>query len=154
MCISHQSANTITTRYINLILLKEYFLKLCCFQNGDGWLASEGTCRNCGSPRRMPRTEHSGNQEFRPRTLPLLGKGEEAEGKLLNKITETVQSTLLADLFNQMPFWLLLGIVFQYDLDWWNMIWLFNPITSQENNISTTHAHGDLKLLLICLHAR
>ena len=26
-------------------------------------------CRNCGSPRRMPRTEHSGNQEFGPLTL-------------------------------------------------------------------------------------
>ena len=26
--------------------------------------------QNCGSPRRMPRTEHSGNQEFRPLTPP------------------------------------------------------------------------------------
>ena len=39
-------------------------------QEGDGWMASEGTCRNCGSPRRMHRTEHSGNQEFEPLTLP------------------------------------------------------------------------------------
>ena len=28
------------------------------------WIASEGICRHCGSPRRLPRTEHSGNQEF------------------------------------------------------------------------------------------
>ena len=34
------------------------------------WIASEGTCRNCGSPRRMPRTEHSGNQDFGPLTPP------------------------------------------------------------------------------------
>ena len=39
-------------------------------QEGDGWMASEGTCRNCGSPRRMPRTELSGNQEFGPLTPP------------------------------------------------------------------------------------
>ena len=39
-------------------------------QEGDGWIASEGTCRNCGSPWRMPKTEHSGNQEFRPLTPP------------------------------------------------------------------------------------
>ena len=32
----------------------------------DGWIVSEGTCRNCGSPRRMPRTAHSGNQECWP----------------------------------------------------------------------------------------
>ena len=25
-------------------------------QEGDGWMASEGICRHCGSPRRMPRT--------------------------------------------------------------------------------------------------
>ena len=37
-------------------------------QEGDGWIASEGICRHCGSPRRMPRTEHSGNQEFGPLT--------------------------------------------------------------------------------------
>ena len=39
-------------------------------QEGDGWMASEGTCRHCGSPRRMHRTEHSGNQEFGPLTPP------------------------------------------------------------------------------------
>ena len=39
-------------------------------QEGNGWMASEGICRNCGSPRRMPRTEHSGNQEFRSLTPP------------------------------------------------------------------------------------
>ena len=39
-------------------------------QEGDGWIASEGICRHCGSPRRMPRTEHSGNQEFGPLTPP------------------------------------------------------------------------------------
>ena len=33
-------------------------------QEGDGWIASEGICTHCGSPRRMPSTEHSGNQEF------------------------------------------------------------------------------------------
>ena len=31
-------------------------------QEGDGWIATEGICRHCGSPQRMPRTEHSGNQ--------------------------------------------------------------------------------------------
>ena len=39
-------------------------------QEGDGWMASEGICRHCGSPRRMPRTEYSGNQEFGPLTPP------------------------------------------------------------------------------------
>ena len=39
-------------------------------QEGDGWIASEGICRNCRSPRRMSRTEHSGNQEFGPLTPP------------------------------------------------------------------------------------
>ena len=49
-------------------------------QEGDGWIASEGICRHCGSPRRMPMTEHSGNQEFGPLTPPhLVGKGEEEE---------------------------------------------------------------------------
>ena len=37
-------------------------------QEGDGWMASEGICRHCESPRRMHRTEHSGNQEFGPLT--------------------------------------------------------------------------------------
>ena len=37
---------------------------------GDGWIASEGICRYCRSPRRMPRTEHSGNQEFGSLTPP------------------------------------------------------------------------------------
>ena len=36
----------------------------------DGWIVSGGTCRNCGSPRRKHRTEHSGNQEFAPLTPP------------------------------------------------------------------------------------
>ena len=36
-------------------------------QEGDGWMASEGICRHCGSPRR---TEHSENQEFGPLTPP------------------------------------------------------------------------------------
>ena len=35
-----------------------------------GRWVSEGTCRHCGSPQRMPRTEHSGNQEFGPLTPP------------------------------------------------------------------------------------
>ena len=39
-------------------------------QEGDGWIASEGTCMNCGSPRRIPRTGHSGNQEFGPLNPP------------------------------------------------------------------------------------
>ena len=30
------------------------------------WIASERTCRNCGSPRSMPMTEYSGKQEFGP----------------------------------------------------------------------------------------
>ena len=34
------------------------------------WMASEGMCRHCGSPRRMRRTQHSGNQEFGPLTPP------------------------------------------------------------------------------------
>ena len=29
------------------------------------WIAFEGTSRNCGSPRRMPRTEHSGKPRIR-----------------------------------------------------------------------------------------
>ena len=48
-------------------------------QEGDGWIASEGTCRNCGSPRRMPRREHSGNQEFGPLTPP---SGKKAKKKI------------------------------------------------------------------------
>ena len=39
-------------------------------QEGDGWIMSDGICRHCGSPQRMPRTEHSGNQEFGPLTPP------------------------------------------------------------------------------------
>ena len=39
-------------------------------QEGDGWIASEGSCRICGSPQRMPRIEVSGNQEFVPLTPP------------------------------------------------------------------------------------
>ena len=39
-------------------------------QEVDGWMASEGIGRHCGSPRRMHRTEHSGNQEFGPLTPP------------------------------------------------------------------------------------
>ena len=31
-------------------------------QEGDGWIASEGTCRNCGSPRRIHMTKRYGNQ--------------------------------------------------------------------------------------------
>ena len=42
-------------------------------QEGNGCIAPEGTCRHCGSPRRMPRTEHPGNQEFGPMT-PSSGK--------------------------------------------------------------------------------
>ena len=34
------------------------------------WMASEGICRHYGSPRRMRRREHSGNQEFGPLTPP------------------------------------------------------------------------------------
>ena len=36
----------------------------------DGWIVSEVICRKCGSPRRMPRTEQAGNQEFGPLTPP------------------------------------------------------------------------------------
>ena len=39
-------------------------------QEGDGWMVSEGICKHCGSPRRMHRTEHSGNQELGPLTPP------------------------------------------------------------------------------------
>ena len=39
-------------------------------QEGDGWIASEGICRHCGLPWRLPRTEHYGNQEFWPLTPP------------------------------------------------------------------------------------
>ena len=39
-------------------------------QERDGWMASEGICRHCGSHRRMHRTEHSGNQEFGLLTPP------------------------------------------------------------------------------------
>ena len=43
-------------------------------QEGDGGMASEGIrSRYCGSPRRMHRTEHSGNQDFWPLT-PYSGK--------------------------------------------------------------------------------
>ena len=31
-------------------------------QEGEGWMASEGIYRHCGLPRRMHKTEHSGNQ--------------------------------------------------------------------------------------------
>ena len=48
-------------------------------QEGDGWIASNGTCRNCRSPQRMPRTEHSGNQKFGPLTTPIVGKGEDED---------------------------------------------------------------------------
>ena len=47
-------------------------------------IASEGTCRNCGSPWRMPRTEQSGDQEFGPLTH-LVGNSEGAK-KLLKNI--------------------------------------------------------------------
>ena len=30
-------------------------------QEGDGWMAFEGICRHCGSPRRIHRTAHTGN---------------------------------------------------------------------------------------------
>ena len=53
-------------------------------QEGDGWIASEGTCRNCGSPRRMPRTEYSGNQEFGPLTPP---SGKRRRRKKKNVLT-------------------------------------------------------------------
>ena len=39
---------------------------------------SEGTCKNCGPPRRMTKTESSGNQEFGS-LIHLVGKGEEEE---------------------------------------------------------------------------
>ena len=39
-------------------------------QEGDGWIASEGIFMHCRSPQRMPRTEHSRNQEFGPLTPP------------------------------------------------------------------------------------
>ena len=39
-------------------------------QERDGWIVSEGTCRNYGSPRSMLRTDRSGNQEFGPLTPP------------------------------------------------------------------------------------
>ena len=39
----------------------------------------EGTCMNCGSPQRMPRTEHSRNKEFGLLTPPIVGKGEEED---------------------------------------------------------------------------
>ena len=47
-------------------------------QEGDGWIVSEGICRHCGSPRRMSRREHSGNQEFGPLTPPS-GKRQKEE---------------------------------------------------------------------------
>ena len=39
-------------------------------QEGDGWMESEGICRHCGSPRRMPRIEHSINQKYGLLTPP------------------------------------------------------------------------------------
>ena len=48
-------------------------------QKGDGCIVSEGICRHCGSPQRMPRTEHSGNQEFGPLTPPSGKKRKEEE---------------------------------------------------------------------------
>ena len=53
-------------------------------QEGDGWIASEGICRHCGSPRRMPRTEHSGNQEF-GRLTPPSGERRRRRRKQLHK---------------------------------------------------------------------
>ena len=58
--------------------IQRYLRDVLRDQEGDGWIASEGTCRNCGSPQRMPRAEfleikNSGR-------LPhLVGKGEEEE---------------------------------------------------------------------------
>ena len=49
-------------------------------QEGDGWIVSEGICRHCGSPQRMPRTQHSGNQEFGPLTPPSGKRRKEEEG--------------------------------------------------------------------------
>ena len=48
------------------------------------WIASEGTCRNCGSPRRMPRTEHFGNQVF-GRLTPASGPSRRRRTLLCNK---------------------------------------------------------------------
>ena len=47
-------------------------------QEGYGWIVSEGICRHCGSPQRMPRREHSENQEFGPLT-PSSGKRRKEE---------------------------------------------------------------------------
>ena len=52
-------------------------------QEGGGWIVSEGICRHCGSPQRMPRTEHSGNQEFGPLTPPSGKRRKEEEVLLL-----------------------------------------------------------------------
>ena len=37
--------------------IQRYLRDVLRDQEGDGWIASEGTCRNCGSPQRMHRTE-------------------------------------------------------------------------------------------------
>ena len=49
-------------------------------QQGDGLIATEGIPRHCGSPRRMSRTEHSGNQEFGP-LIPPSGKRRRRIGR-------------------------------------------------------------------------
>ena len=58
-------------------------------QEGDGWMAFEGICRQCGSPQRMHRTEHSGNQEFGPLTPPS-GKRRRRRGSALSLFVTSV----------------------------------------------------------------
>ena len=48
-------------------------------QEADGWMASEGICKHCGSPQRIPRIEHSGNHEFVPLTPHLVEKDKEED---------------------------------------------------------------------------
>ena len=60
-------------------------------QEGDGWIVSEGIRRHCGSPQRMPRAEHSGNQEFGSLTPPS-GKRRNEEEDIYIWVRESPRS--------------------------------------------------------------
>ena len=60
---------------------------------------SEGIRRHCGSPQRMPRTEHSGNQEFRPLTPPSGKRRTEEESSSL-QVCCTVRVANITPHFN------------------------------------------------------
>ena len=58
---------------------------------GDGWMAFEGICRYCGSPLRMHRTEHSGNQEYGPLTPPSGKRRRRRSGDSSKTVTDAIE---------------------------------------------------------------